>query len=79
MVVRQGEADNQGQGRNIITVTDCRRAGHCAVGIKNWFEEKGLDFRKFLKEGITEEEFLKTNDGYANEIVAKKRAGLLDG
>ncbi len=62
-----------------ITITDCRRAGHCSRGIKNWFDERGLDFKKFLREGISVDEFLATNDGYANEIVRRKRAGELNG
>jgi len=62
-----------------ITITDCRRAGHCSRGIKNWFEDRGLDFKAFLRNGIPVEEFLATNDGYALEIVRKKRAGELNG
>jgi len=57
----------------IITMTDCRNAGHCVRGIKKWFETYGLDFKKFLKEGIDEETFLATGDAYAIEIVRLKK------
>ena len=57
----------------IITVTDCRRAGHCATGIKQWFDSHDLDFRDFLKNGIEEEKFLATGDAMAVRVVALKR------
>lgn len=57
-----------------ITVTDCRNAGHCVKGIKNWFDQYGLDFKDFLRNGIDEETFLATNDAYAIEIVRLKKA-----
>jgi hypothetical protein len=47
----------------IVTVTDLRRAGHCARGIKNWFEVQGLDFKDFLKNGIPAEKLYATGDG----------------
>jgi hypothetical protein len=61
-----------------ITVTDCRRCGHCARGIKSWFESYGLDFRDFIKNGIPANKFLATNDAYATGIVEAKlkREGL---
>lgn len=56
-----------------VTIDDCRRAGHCAVGIRRWFEHYGLDFRAFLREGIDEETFLATGDAHAIRIVQLKR------
>lgn len=56
-----------------ITITDIRMAGHCARGVKSWFNAQGLDFRKFLREGISEEEFLATGDGQAIDVVEHKR------
>lgn len=58
----------------IITIDDCRKAGHCVKGIRAWFDTYGLDFKKFLKEGIEEEAFLATKDAYAIEIVRLKKA-----
>lgn len=54
---------------NRITMNDVRKAGHCALGTKTWFEKYGFDFRDFLKNGIDEEKFLSTNDGLAQRIV----------
>jgi arsenate reductase-like glutaredoxin family protein len=54
-----------------ITITDVRESGHCVKGAKQWFEQYDLDFRAFLKDGISEEEFLATGDGFAEDIVKR--------
>lgn len=56
-----------------ITITDVRRANHCVMGTRAWFGQRGLDFAKFLKEGISETEFLATGDALAEDIVNRKR------
>jgi len=56
-----------------VTVDDCRRAGHCAIGIRRWFEYRGLDFRDFLRNGIDVDIFLATGDAYAIRVVQLKR------
>lgn len=59
-----------------ITITDLRRAGHCASGIRRWFEAQGLDFRDFLKNGIDEETLRATGDGQvlnALDSIARNR------
>lgn len=55
----------------IITITDLRRSGHCARGIKNWFEVQGLDFKDFLKNGIPAETLYNTGDGQVLAALAK--------
>lgn len=57
-----------------ITITDIRAAGHCARGAKAWFERHDLDFKDFLKNGIEEEELLKSGDALAVRVVDMKRA-----
>jgi hypothetical protein len=59
-----------------ITITDCRRVGFCASGIKRWFEAQGFDFRNFLKNGIDADTFLATGDGQANQVVRAKLKAL---
>lgn len=56
-----------------ITITDIRAAGHCARGARDWFERHGFDFRTFLKDGISEDEFLATGDSLAAEVIKHKR------
>lgn len=56
----------------IITINDIRKAGHCTRGARNWFEQQGLDFRGFLKDGISAEDFLASGDAQAQQVVASK-------
>jgi len=55
-----------------ITVTDIQQAGHCATGIKKWFDDHGLNFRAFLKDGIDAAVLLDTDDGLARRVVDLK-------
>jgi len=55
-----------------ITVTDIQQAGHCAVGIRRWFNEHGLNFRSFLKDGIDAAVLLDTGDALAQRVVDLK-------
>lgn len=50
----------------IITIADMRRV-FCVVGVKRWMEERGLDFRDFVRNGIP-----------ASELEAAGAGGLLD-
>jgi hypothetical protein len=58
----------------IITITDIIKAGICASGARRWFDEHGLDFRAFLKDGISAETLLATGDGMARLVVERRRA-----
>lgn len=58
-----------------ITVTDARRFGYCARGMRTFAEGYGLDFRAFLTTGIPAEELLATGDAFAERIVAAKLSG----
>lgn len=55
-----------------ITVTDIQQAGHCATGIRRWFNEHGLNFRSFLKDGIDAAVLLDTGDALAQRVVDLK-------
>lgn len=55
----------------VITIDDVRRY-HCVRGSKKWFEDHGLDFRKFLAEGILASELLSTGDALAQHVVTMK-------
>lgn len=52
-----------------VTITDIREAGFCAGGARRWFESYDLDFRDFVKNGISAEALLATNDSYADRVV----------
>lgn len=55
-----------------VTIDDVRKAGHCVAGARRWFDAHGLDFRKFLKEGIPVEDFLASGDALAQQVVDRK-------
>lgn len=53
---------------------DVMKAGHCASGARVWFERHGLDFRDFLKGGITVARLRELNDGFAEQVIRRKEA-----
>lgn len=59
----------------IVTLADARRAGHCALGIRRWCIEKGIDFRDFQANGLSAAWLRELGDGHADQIVrrAEKR------
>jgi hypothetical protein len=56
-----------------IDINDIRKAGHCALGARRWFEAHRLDFRDFMQNGIDEQVLLDTKDQYAFDVVNAKR------
>ena len=57
-----------------ITIQDIRDAAYCTRGAKRWFDEHGLDFRQFLKEGLPEDVLKKTGCGLILDVIEKKKA-----
>lgn len=53
-----------------INLGDCQSAGFCIAGARRWFAIKGLDFRKFVREGMTREEL--GQDHYVDKIFEMK-------
>ena len=53
----------------IITLQDLRRMRHCSKGARAFFKSYGLDWNKFVKEGLPEEDFLGTNNQLAIDMV----------
>lgn len=60
-----------------ITMADIMATGHCPSGVRAWFKRNDLDFRKFMREGITASDMLATGDGMGAQVVARisKRKG----
>lgn len=59
----------------IITVQDCSSRGYCSKGMRRFAEKHGLDWIKFVKEGIDSEKLLATKDGMAIKIVERVKDG----
>lgn len=50
-----------------------RDDNYCVPGMKTFFQQHNLDFKKFVREGITEEELLKTGDAMAFLVIEEAR------
>ena len=53
----------------IVTMQHIRKARFCSGGSRRWFKQHGLDWSKFLREGLSEEEFQKTGDALALKLI----------
>lgn len=51
-----------------VTIRDVRML-YCVRGAKQWAESNGIDFRKFLEEGIELEEIEKVGDPFSRRFV----------
>lgn len=58
----------------IVTIDDVRAVGLCVNGSRAWFERHALDFRTFLRDGVTVDTLLATNDAMALRVVEHARA-----
>lgn len=45
------------------------KPGFCRKGIRRWFEQRELDYRDFLENGIEEETLLASGDPMAEAVV----------
>lgn len=57
----------------ICKMIDIRAAKLCSNGARGFFTRHGLDWNKFLSEGIPEEDLLATGDANALRVVEKAR------
>lgn len=56
-----------------IRVDDLRKSGVCPRA-SAWFERHGLDWRDFVRNGISGERLIATGDAIAIRVVAEARA-----
>lgn len=63
----------QNIGDFIVTIADVRKSGHCASGAREFFEVNNLDFRAFLRDGVTASTLLATGDARAEQVVNRTR------
>lgn len=53
----------------IITHLHCQKLGYCMKSVRPFLESNGIDWMKFVREGIPEEELLKIDDYRTTRIV----------
>lgn len=57
-----------------VTLDDVVKAGHCVAGAKLWFISRGFVWRDVVKNGVSEDDLLATNDPLAERVIESKRA-----
>ena len=55
-----------------VYLKDVSNAGYCMRGARAWFRSHGLDFRDFVRNGVSREVFMGTKCHLAQDIVKKK-------
>lgn len=59
------------ESKLIGTAQDAKRHGFCISGVKKVAKKHNVDFRSFIKNGITVEELRSLNDPLANQFAQK--------
>lgn len=57
----------------MVTMKDIRAANMCGRGTRNFFKRHGMDWQRFAKEGLPEEDFIATGDAMAMQVVEVAR------
>lgn len=57
----------------IVTMRDIRACKMCSSGTREFFKRHGMDWNRFLTEGLPEEDFLATGDAMALQVVEAAR------
>lgn len=57
----------------IVKHEHMRHLNYCNKGARPWFEKHGLDWSKFVTEGLPEELLLATGDAMAIRVVERAR------
>ena len=53
----------------MVTMKHMRRLNYCSAGVRKFFLQHGLDYARFLREGIPAEELVKTGDAMAIRVA----------
>jgi hypothetical protein len=57
----------------IVTIEDVRLAGLCIPGARLWCRRHGIDWHRFLKEGVEAARLVETRDAMAARAVEQAR------
>lgn len=52
-----------------LTIQEIRQTGHCVRGIRTWLVSHGFDFKDVVKNGVSIEALLATDDEVARQVV----------
>lgn len=56
-----------------VLIEDCRALGLCKPGVKKFLTRYAIDLRRFVKEGLPEEELLALDNALAIKVVEHAR------
>ena len=59
----------------IVTIKHIRECRMCSGGTREFFRRHNMDWSKFLAEGLPEDEFIRTGDAMAMQVVEAARRG----
>ena len=57
----------------IVKMRDIRACKMCSGGTRDFFARHGMDWSRFLAEGLPEEDFIATGDAMAMKVVEAAR------
>ncbi len=57
----------------VVTLKDARELGYCSRGMRDWFQRHGLDWSRFIREGLPADDLLATGDAMAGALVEHVR------
>lgn len=63
----------------LVRATHIRAVNLCARGARQWFKTHGLDYQKFLTEGLPASTIEGTNDAFGKAVAAHARKEAQDG
>ena len=52
-----------------VRVQDCQELGYCMKSVRPWFAHHGIDFQKFVRDGVAASVLLATDDEFARKVV----------
>lgn len=54
-----------------VRMSHCRELRYCSYGVREFFKKHGMDYSKFLKEGLPASEMLEAcnHDGMVKDLV----------
>lgn len=55
----------------LITTRHLRAVGYCLNGSRAFCAKHGIDWRRLVREGVPEEDLLRTNDAMARKVVER--------
>lgn len=61
---------------DVISLYDCKRAGHCVAGVKQWCKEHNYPWHKMCWEGFPLREAEKLDERPVQHIIAVKKGHM---